>query len=147
MVELLCMLETGGWIEKDQSSCGLKSSVLRGSDCNLPKISSWNIWWQMSEQLFSMGFLLWPRWDPMQCPFILSVFCFWSKMSLESGESLELEEVSGASGNSTFPWVSIVYLLTRMFYQDEFSFSSEFRSNLKRFWIGILFSIGKGEKA
>lgn len=31
--------------------------------------------------------------------------------------------------------------------RQEFSFSSEFRSNLKRFWSGIVFSIGKGEKA
>lgn len=31
--------------------------------------------------------------------------------------------------------------------RQEFAFSSEFKSNLKKLWIGIVFSIGKGEKA
>lgn len=31
--------------------------------------------------------------------------------------------------------------------RQEFSFSPEFRSNLKGFWVGIVCSVGKGEKA
>lgn len=131
-----------------KGSCGLKSLILGGSNSNCSE--DWKLKYQFANIGATVlhGFLLRLRWDLVQFRFIPQRFCFLSNANSERGKlALRCRKFQELQGILFPRGLNCLLADKNVLSRQEFSFSSEFRSSLKRFWIGTVFSIGKGEKA